>query len=74
MDMGQGCTLGQTYTKSLMVESRTPVNFEYEMQVTKPHPDIQIVSPMTGDIEGNQVTNIEFAYLPLSYSTAEAEI
>jgi hypothetical protein len=29
---------------------------------------------MQGDVLGNQVTNIEFAYLPLSFSTAEAEI
>ena len=29
---------------------------------------------MTGDIEGNRNTNLEFAYLPLSFSTAEAEV
>ena len=40
IDLGQGCTLGQTYRKSLMIQSKTPVNFEYEITVTKPHPDI----------------------------------
>ena len=29
---------------------------------------------MTGDVPGNQHTNIDFAFLPLTYSTAEAEI
>lgn len=53
IDLGQGCTLGQTYHKSLMIQSKTPVNFEYEITVTKPHPDIQVLSPLTGDIEGN---------------------
>jgi len=42
--------------------------------VTKPHPDIQILSPLSGDISGLKVTNIDFAYLPLSFSTAEATI
>jgi hypothetical protein len=52
IDMGQGCTLGQTYMKSLMIESRTPVTFEYAITVTKVHPDIQILSPLQGDITG----------------------
>lgn len=57
-----------------MIESRTPVSFEYDITINKPHPDIQILSPLQGEITGMQTTNIEFAYLPLSYSTAEAEI
>ena len=74
IDLGSLCTLNHTYQKSMMIESRTPVNFEYEITVTKPHPDIQILSPLSGDITGMQVTNIDFAYLPLSFSTAEAQI
>lgn len=74
IDLGSACTLGQTYKKSLMIESRTPVSFEYDITVTKPHPDIQILSPLQGEVTGMQTTNVEFAYLPLSFSTAEAEI
>ena len=74
IDLGSACTLGQTYKKSLMIESRTPVSFEYDITVTKPHPDIQILSELQGEITGMQTTNVEFAYLPLSFSTAEAEI
>lgn len=74
IDLGSGCTLGQTYQKSLILESTTPVTFEYEITVTKPHPDIQILSPLSGDIPGQHITNIDFAYLPLTFSTAEAEI
>ena len=74
ISLGNSCTLGQTYKKSLMIESKTPATFEYEITVTKPHPDIQILSPLSGDITGMYTTNIDFAYLPLSFSTAEAEI
>jgi hypothetical protein len=74
IDLGSACTLGQTYQKSLILASTTPVTFEYEITVTKPHPDIKILSPLTGDIPGQQVTNIDFAYMPLTFSTAEAEI
>lgn len=74
IDLGSQCTLGQTYQKSLILESTTPVTFEYEITVTKPHPDIQILSPLNGDVTGHQITNIDFAFLPLTFSTAEAEI
>lgn len=52
IDLGSGCTLGQTYQKSLILESTTPVTFEYEIVVTKPHPEIQILTPLAGDIPG----------------------
>jgi hypothetical protein len=31
IDLGSMCTLGQTYKKSLLIESKTPVTFEYEI-------------------------------------------
>ena len=74
VDIGSSCNLGQTYKKTLFIESRTSVTFEYDIIVIKPHPDIQIISQLKGDIASNQITQIEFAYLPMSFSTAEAEI
>ena len=74
IDLGSGCTLGQTYQKSLIIESTTPVTFEYEIVVTKPHPEIQILTPLAGDIPGQQVTKLDFTYQPLTFATAEAEI
>lgn len=44
VDIGSSCNLGQTYKKTLFIESRTPVTFEYDIIVIKPHPDIQIIS------------------------------
>ena len=49
------------------------MNFDYTIEVTKPHPDITI-SPLVGDILGLQTTSIDFIFTPKSYSTAEAEI
>ena len=49
------------------------MDFEYQIEVVKPHPDIH-VSPLTGDIPGLQTTLIDFTYNPKSNSTAECEI
>jgi hypothetical protein len=57
----------------IAIESNCPVNFEYEIEVTKPHPDIQI-GPTRGDILGMTQTYIEVRFTPSTYTTAEAEI
>ena len=73
IEMGKALTIGKSYQKKLQIESNCPVNFEYMIKVTKPHPDISI-SPLVGDVLGLQTTSIDFEYVPKSYSTAEAEI
>ena len=73
IEMGKGLQIGKSYQKKLQIESNCPVNFEYMIQVTKPHPDIH-VSPLIGDVLGLQTTSIDFTYTPNSFSTAEAEI
>lgn len=55
------------------IESNCPVDFEYEIEVTKPHPDIQI-GPQRGDIRGMTSTYIEVKFTPTTFTTAEAEI
>jgi hypothetical protein len=50
--MGQMCKLGSLYQKSIQIKSNTPVTFEYEITVLKAHPEIQIESPLRGDILG----------------------
>lgn len=70
--MGSGCTVEKTYVKHANIVSNCPVNFQYEIKETKPHPDIK-VSPTLGDIVGNSTTQITFTYTPHSFSTAEAE-
>ncbi len=71
--MGKHLTVGNTYTEYISVESNTPVNFFYNIEVLKAHPDISI-EPMSGDIQGNQETLIEIQYRPSTYTTAECEI
>ena len=66
------------------IESNCPVNFEYDIEIIKPHPDIQIsnlflsinlnIAPMRADVIGMQDTAIEVYYNPHSCTTAEAEI
>lgn len=73
IDMGVGCRLGQHYSKQLQIQSNCPVNFEYEIEVVKPHPEID-VAPLSGDILGLEATPIDFEYNPASFSTAECEI
>ena len=55
------------------MESKSPVDFEYQIEVTKSHPEIT-VSPLCGDILGLQTTYIDFEYRPRTFATAECEI
>ena len=73
IDMGTGCVIGKSYIKQLQVESNCPVDFEYVINVVKPHPEIH-VSPLAGDFLGLQTTCIDFTYNPRTNSTAECEI
>lgn len=73
IDMGQKCRLGGTYENKIVIQSNCPVTFEYEIDVIKIHPEIQILSPLVGDIIGMQSTELYFVYQPMSYSTAEME-
>lgn len=73
VDLGKHLTVGNTYTEYISIESNTPVNFFYNIDVLKAHPDITI-APMSGDILGNQETQIEVQYRPSTYTTAECEI
>ena len=49
------------------------MDFEYQIDVVKPHPEIH-VSPLMGDIRGLQTTLIDFTYNPRTNATAECEI
>ena len=54
VDMGKHLRVGETYAQvsaltltlqTIDLESNCPVAFEYEIDVLKPHPDIQIGKP-----------------------------
>lgn len=70
--MGTGCKVGQSYSKTVEIESNCPVTFEYEIKEIKPHPDIKL-TPMSGDILGNQSNPITITYNPTTFTTADAE-
>lgn len=72
IDMGSQCKVGLSYHKTVEIQSNCPVSFEYEIRPTVPHPDIK-VSPVSGDIIGNQDTKITFTYSPTTFTTADAE-
>jgi hypothetical protein len=46
------CRLGNTYEKQIAIKSNCPVTFEYDITVLKAHPEIQMESPLRGDIIG----------------------
>lgn len=72
IDMGKREIGKGPYVKRIEIECNAPVNFEYEVQWTTPHPDIRI-EPLFGDIKGMNKTFIDVIYNPTSFSTANAE-
>jgi hypothetical protein len=82
--MGKHLRVGETYNEIVTIESNCPVNFSYDIEVLKAHPDIQIcklnsllspfLAPLHGDIMGMQQTMIEISYTPSTFTTAECEI
>jgi len=73
LDMGKHLRVGETYTEVVTIESNCPVNFSYDIEVVKAHPDIE-VEPLHGDIMGLENTMIAVHYTPSTYTTAECEI
>lgn len=64
--------LGSTLVKTIDLESEIPVDFEYEINITKPHKDISI-EPLKGDIKGESKTEIKIKFTPEKSSTAVCE-
>ena len=73
LDMGKHLKVGETYTEIIKIESNCPVNFGYDIEVLKAHPDIEI-TPQHADILGMQETMIAVHYTPSTFTTAECEI
>jgi hypothetical protein len=73
LDMGKHLKVGETYTEIIKLESNCPVNFSYDIEVMKAHPDIE-VTPLHDDILGMQDTMIAVHYTPSTFTTAECEI
>jgi hypothetical protein len=74
IDLGKNCKIGEIYKKSLFIESQSPVTFEYEITIPKSNPEIEIETPLKGELVGNQTFEFIFSYRPLSLTTSECEI
>ena len=72
LDIGK-CIIGEKLQRTLELECTVPVSFEYEIKTVQGHPDIYI-GPVSGDIPGNSVTQLEVCYEPHSAVTAIAII
>jgi hypothetical protein len=64
--------LGSTIVKTIALESEIPVDFEYEIVITKSHKNIT-VSPLKGDIKGESKEEIRITFTPEKSSTAVCE-
>jgi len=64
--------LGSTIVKTIALESEIPVDFEYEIIITKPHKNIAIL-PLKGDIKGESKEEIKITFTPEESSTAVCE-
>ncbi|POM76456.1 Hypothetical protein PHPALM_6301 [Phytophthora palmivora] len=59
--------------KCVDITCSVPVEFEYELRVTKPHPAFTVF-PLSGTIPPRGVARIELEFRPLLYATASAEL
>ncbi|GMF51042.1 unnamed protein product [Phytophthora fragariaefolia] len=64
---------GTCARKYVDITCSVPVEFEYELRVTKPHPAFTVF-PLTGNIPPRGEARIELEFRPLMYATASAEL
>ncbi|KAG6610918.1 Primary ciliary dyskinesia protein 1 [Phytophthora cinnamomi] len=64
---------GTCARKCVDITCSVPVEFEYELRVTKPHPAFTVF-PLTGTIPPRGEARIELEFRPLLYATASAEL
>lgn len=72
LDFGASA-LCDTTTKVIDIECKVPIQFEYEIVVTKPHPDFN-VSPLRGLIPANGKARVTITYSPVKLGTATMEM
>jgi hypothetical protein len=60
-------------TRIIDVECKVPIQFEYEIIITKPHPDFN-VTPLRGLIPANGKSQVVVTYSPVKLGTASMEM
>ncbi|KAG7399957.1 Cilia- and flagella-associated protein 221 [Phytophthora boehmeriae] len=64
---------GSCARRQVAITCSVPVEFEYELQITKPHPAFTVF-PLSGSIPPRGEARIELEYRPTLYATANAEM
>lgn len=64
---------GTCARRQVSITCSVPVEFEYELRVTKPHPAFTIF-PLTGSVPPRGEARIELEFRPTLYATASAEV
>lgn len=72
IDFGK-CALSETATKVFKLECKVPIQFEYELTVIKPHPDIEVF-PVKGYVPANSHAPITIKFNPVTLASAECQI
>jgi hypothetical protein len=72
LDLGV-CPLAETTTKVVMLRCNVPIQFEYELTVTQPHPDI-VITPLRGVIPSEGHVAVEVQFTPRALACASCEL
>ncbi|DAZ96699.1 TPA: hypothetical protein N0F65_009166 [Lagenidium giganteum] len=72
MDFGV-VAVGATARMCVDLSCSVPIEFEYELQLIKPHPSFSIF-PLQGTIPANGTARLEFEFRPLAYTTARCDV
>jgi hypothetical protein len=63
------CPINDVKFETIDLECKTPINFEYELTVVEPHPEIS-VTPLKGTVPALGSAQIEVRYRPTTFRTA----
>ena len=72
IDLGSAAP-GTTTTRSVVLESRVPVAFEFALSVIRASPAIA-VAPLSGTVPGNGSVTVTFSLSPADVATFQAEL
>lgn len=72
VDFGR-CALGEEVSRTVALECRVPVEFEFEIVEVSPHPSFK-VEPMSGVVPANGSVPITLSFCPLAMATEEMTI
>ena len=72
VDFGS-CPINDVKFQTIDLACKTPINFEFEVTVLEPHPEISI-GPLRGIVPALGVAAIEVRYQPTTFRTATAKL